>query len=63
MKLFNETVSFYSQVHVPTYDPQKYVQNAPVLRTLNVAPPAQRNAFRDSERRRHAELQRPPRNN
>lgn len=34
------------------YDPQSYVQNAPVLRTLNLAPPSERRAFRDAERRR-----------
>lgn len=51
------------QVHVETYDPQKYVQNAPVLRTLNVARRSERNQFRDEERRRHANLERASRKN
>lgn len=47
-------IYFYSplQVNEPTYNPQDYVQRAPVLRTLNCAPPAQRKAFREAERLR-----------
>lgn len=33
-----------------TYNPQNYVEKAPVIRTLNVAPPAQRRAFSEAER-------------
>lgn len=43
---------FVLQENVPTYDPQKYVESAPVLRTLNLEPPATRAAFREAERRR-----------
>lgn len=49
-------MSFLLQEDVPTYDPQKYVENAPVLRTLNLEPPAVRAAFRESERRRLNQL-------
>lgn len=63
MNSLNETVSSIFQMHYPTYDPQSYAQNAPVLRVSKLAPPAKRNAFRDSERRRHAELERQARKN
>lgn len=40
------------QEDCPSYDPQKYVETAPVLRTLNLEKPSTRIAFRESERRR-----------
>lgn len=55
-----ETILNHFQVNVPTYNPQEYVRNAPVLRTLNLARPSERNKFRDEERHRLANLERPP---
>lgn len=51
-----ESEECWDDEDVPTYDPQKYVENAPVLRTLNLEPPAARAAFRESERRRLNQL-------
>lgn len=45
------------QSNAPTYDPQQYVQNANVIRTLNLAAPSQRAAFRDDEIKRLNRLQ------
>lgn len=39
-----ESEECWDDEDVPTYDPQKYVENAPVLRTLHLEPPAARAA-------------------
>lgn len=41
----------------PTYDPQTYVENAIVIRTLNVATPSEKKSFREAERLRLQLLQ------
>lgn len=49
-----------SQTNEPTYDPQQYVRNANVIRTLNLAAPSERAAFRDKEIARLNRLQSKP---
>ncbi|KAJ6646123.1 Gametocyte-specific factor 1 like [Pseudolycoriella hygida] len=41
----------------PSYNPQDYVEKAPVLRTLNVATPSEKKAFREAERIRLANFE------
>lgn len=50
-------IQIFVQSNAPTYDPQQYVQNANVIRTLNLAAPSQRAAFREEEIKRLNRLQ------
>lgn len=55
--------AIYFQLEFQTYDPQKYAENAPVLRQLNVAPKSELKKFRDNERRRGANFEQQARKN
>ncbi|XP_037032550.1 gametocyte-specific factor 1 homolog [Bradysia coprophila] len=53
-----ESEENWDDEHVEAYNPQAYVEQAPVLRQLNVAPRSERRAFREAERLRLNKLRR-----
>lgn len=46
----------WDEINEPTYDPQKYARQAPVLRTCPLSTKSERRAFRDEERQRLGQM-------
>lgn len=51
-----ESEDNWDDVDVETYNPEKYASKAPIIRSKIGDLPSQKKAFRESERRRHNEM-------